>query len=341
MFKKNYFFIIFCLTFILGIFNISTVFASEINGTINTINKYAWGENIGWVNFGLSNGNVQISDIALTGYAWNENYGWINLNVNNLAGGSVTNDAEGNLGGNAWGEKLGWISFSGVTIDEDGYFSGYATIESDNSRISFNCSNTNSCNSSDYKVSTDWRPLSTRTHPTTTGSRQKFPVIFPTLIQELTVTTTTITTTESEIPIEIPIKIPAQIDNLIVKEKITNDIPSVSSSKFISKITGDVISVEKCNLFISPNNKKKNICTTCDTFISPSILEQNICKKENAPIVTEIVKPISIVENVSNITNYIKTNIIKPVINKVLYIYNIIKVNILFWWQKVVIYFLS
>ncbi|MEA1937009.1 MAG: hypothetical protein U9N04_02775, partial [Patescibacteria group bacterium] len=57
-----------------------------------------------------------------------------------------------------------------------GYFSGYATGDI-TGQISFNCSNTSSCGSSDFKVRTDWRPASSRTSggigyipPPSTGS---------------------------------------------------------------------------------------------------------------------------------------------------------------------------
>lgn len=159
---KNYFFVLFFLIIILGISNTRIAFASATNGTIDSTHKYAWGENIGWLNFGVSSGDIHVTDSGITGYAWSENYGWINMHANNLSGGSVTNDGEGILGGNAWAEGLGWIDFSGVTIDTDGYLGGYATIISDGSQISFNCSNTGSCGSSDFKVRTDWRPISSR-----------------------------------------------------------------------------------------------------------------------------------------------------------------------------------
>ncbi len=160
--QKKSFFLVICLVFVLGILNTNIVFASTTDGTIDVTYKYAWGENIGWLNFGSPNGNVHITDSGMTGYAWSENYGWINLNANGLAGGRVTNNGNGVLGGNAWGEGLGWVSFGGVTIDANGVFSGYATIANDSSKISFNCSNTSSCGSSDFKVQTDWRPANTR-----------------------------------------------------------------------------------------------------------------------------------------------------------------------------------
>jgi hypothetical protein len=115
-------------------------------GTINPTYKYAWGENIGWVNFGATNGNVQVTDSGLTGYAWSQNYGWINLNPTNSG---VKNDGNGNLSGYAWGQQLGYINFSGVVINSSGVFTGqaYGTVSG---RISFDCTN--------CRVMTDYRP---------------------------------------------------------------------------------------------------------------------------------------------------------------------------------------
>ncbi len=114
---------------------------------MDAVYKYAWGENIGWVNFNPAHGNVDVSDTKITGYAWSENYGWINLSPTN---GGVLNDGNGNLSGYAWGENLGWIDFSNVKIDPNtGEFSGYAVILKDGSKINFDCTN--------CKVKTEWR----------------------------------------------------------------------------------------------------------------------------------------------------------------------------------------
>src|SRR3989344_2153313 len=93
-------------------------------GTIDAVFKYAWSNKIGWINFGNSNGNVEVNDSTVTGYAWNDNYGWINLSPTN---GGVTNTTSGTLGGYAWGENTGWINFGGASIDCSGEFSGTAT----------------------------------------------------------------------------------------------------------------------------------------------------------------------------------------------------------------------
>lgn len=95
---------------------------------IDPDNRYAWGENIGWVNFKPSQGEgVTITNQELTGFVWAENVGWINLSP---SFGGVINTS-GQLSGYAWGENVGWINFAptygGVVINkETGDFIGYA-----------------------------------------------------------------------------------------------------------------------------------------------------------------------------------------------------------------------
>ncbi len=106
--------------------------------------QYAYGENVGWLNFEPAMGDgVQVASDKLTGYVWAENIGWISLSCENTSSCGtvsygVTNDGSGNLGGFAWSENVGWISFScdntsscgtvdyGVTIDANGNFDGWA-----------------------------------------------------------------------------------------------------------------------------------------------------------------------------------------------------------------------
>jgi len=139
------------LIFVSGVFVFlaEIVFASITDGTIGTTYKYAWGENIGWINFGTTNGNVHVTDSGLSGYALGENVGWINLD-------NVTNDGAGNLSGYAWSENAGWIKFNptndGVVINSSGEFTGSALGENIG-WIIFDC---------DYRVKTDWRPQSAR-----------------------------------------------------------------------------------------------------------------------------------------------------------------------------------
>lgn len=145
---KNLVFIVFLTLFLSGVF-VFSVFASTTDGTIDSDYKYAWGENIGWINFGTTNGNVHVTDAGLSGYALSENIGWLNLD-------NVTNDGEGNLSGYAWSENAGWLKFNptngGVIINSSGEFTGSALGENIGWIIF----------GGDYKVKTDWRPQSAR-----------------------------------------------------------------------------------------------------------------------------------------------------------------------------------
>jgi hypothetical protein len=114
--------------------------------------QYAYGENVGWINFEPNvagpNGGATVSSDKLTGFIWAENIGWINLSPSTYGG--VINDGTGWLSGYAWGENVGWINFSpsygGVTIDLDGNFSGWAWCEN------IGWINFNSANPCDYNV---------------------------------------------------------------------------------------------------------------------------------------------------------------------------------------------
>lgn len=104
----------------------------------NDGSQYAYGENIGWVNFEPSipepNVGATVADNRLTGFIWAENIGWLNLSPG--AYGGIFNDGNGLLHGYAWGENVGWLNFDpqvfgdpnryGVTIDSEGNFDGWA-----------------------------------------------------------------------------------------------------------------------------------------------------------------------------------------------------------------------
>ena len=96
----------------------------------NTDNQFAYGENVGWINFepGLEDTGAIVSREKVEGFVWAENIGWINLSPDNFGG--VFNDGYGNLSGFAWGENVGWINFNpnfgGVSIDHYGNFTGWA-----------------------------------------------------------------------------------------------------------------------------------------------------------------------------------------------------------------------
>jgi len=111
---------------------------------IDSIDKYAWSTNSGWVNHNDTNGGVTVYDDHLEGYAWAENVGWIRLGTytdgnthtytNTSTDYGINNDGSGNLSGYAWSSNVGWINFnpddSQVTINTTtGDFDGYAWSE--------------------------------------------------------------------------------------------------------------------------------------------------------------------------------------------------------------------
>ncbi len=119
----------------------TSVFASS--QTVDASHSYAWGENMGWINFAPENNGeyqgVVVTDASVTGYAWSKEYGWINFSPTN-SGQGVSIDANGHLSGSAWVPNLGWLSMSGVTIGTDGKWSGIAGNEGDAvGRVNFDC----------------------------------------------------------------------------------------------------------------------------------------------------------------------------------------------------------
>lgn len=107
----------------------------------NTDSQYAWGENVGWINFEPNrpepNVGATVTDDKVTGFVWAENVGWINLDPNiSDSNVGIKNDGTGLLSGYAWGENVGWINFNpqvpndsnhyGVTVNTEGDFSGWA-----------------------------------------------------------------------------------------------------------------------------------------------------------------------------------------------------------------------
>lgn len=101
--------------------------------------KFAWGENIGWLNWrdaGDTEQGVLVRPGHLRGYIWAENAGWINVgdgeapyaNTDGTKFG-VNIDAGGDLFGFAWAENLGWINFD--TADQLASFDQQARFDQD------------------------------------------------------------------------------------------------------------------------------------------------------------------------------------------------------------------
>jgi hypothetical protein len=116
--------------------------AQAATGNIDPTDKWAWGTNVGWINFAPAHGGVTVYADHLEGYAWAENIGWIRLGTHTGGGDhtygntsntdyGVNNDGAGGLSGYAWSTNAGWINFnpahSGTSIDPTtGSFDGYA-----------------------------------------------------------------------------------------------------------------------------------------------------------------------------------------------------------------------
>lgn len=147
------------------------------NTSISPVDRYAWNDKVGWVDFAYPGGNVYVPWGAgeLRGLAYIiSNNSWISLNCIstdscNDVSYKVEVDENGELSGWAWSENFGWLSFNCETDDSCAYsdykvnlatstgeFDGYAWSEN-MGWLSFNCktggpNQTNICSQSDYRV---------------------------------------------------------------------------------------------------------------------------------------------------------------------------------------------
>jgi hypothetical protein len=95
--------------------------------TINSVNHFGYGANIGWLESrGDFNNGAVIGEYVCSGYIYGANVGWINLGTGfptngiqyrNLSANDfgVNLDTAGNLSGSAWGANIGWIVFTNGT----------------------------------------------------------------------------------------------------------------------------------------------------------------------------------------------------------------------------------
>jgi hypothetical protein len=110
------------LSFLLSILT-SQFYTGHAATTIDPVNRYAWGANLGWMDWyaGGTDGAV-VGNYVCSGYIYSANVGWINLGSGSPADGiyyqnnsaadfGVNNDGLGNLSGYAWGANIGWITF--------------------------------------------------------------------------------------------------------------------------------------------------------------------------------------------------------------------------------------
>lgn len=254
----------------------SAVFASQTNGTIISGGSagYAWSNQTGWVNFGIVNGNIHITDNGITGYAWSSNYGWVNMSPTN---GGVHVAPNGSLSGYAWGQGLGWVNFSGVSITSTGKFSGQATGTTIGT-LTFSCTN---CN-----VATDYRPKDFRTNTTSTQTSPGS--ISPVLSSVTTPVTTTPAVTTPE-PTTLPPKTSIQKRNGY-SENQTRTSQSIATTK-LDKTFGIRLLLEKTTV---PNIKKLVANVTFDNSHTPVSMtfyiinsEGNVTWTKNASTTTQ------------------------------------------------------
>ncbi len=113
---------------------------------------------------------ISITDSGITGFAWGDEIGWINFAP--TGAGVTINPATGSLSGTAYSSVGGWINFSptgaGVTLVDNGSgssFSGYAYVSGINGGwMKFDCSDPSTC------IKTDWRTTSNRASSPSAGS---------------------------------------------------------------------------------------------------------------------------------------------------------------------------
>ena len=94
--------------------------------TIDPFNQYAFGANIGWLDWSGGSGQTAtgavIGEYVCSGYIYSANIGWINLGSglpanriqyqnNSATDFGVNQDGLGNLSGYAYGANIGWITF--------------------------------------------------------------------------------------------------------------------------------------------------------------------------------------------------------------------------------------
>lgn len=93
------------------------------DSTINATNRYAYGANIGWIDWRADGPNgAVIGDYVCSGSIYSANVGWIHLGSGSPVNGiryqnnsgtdyGVNHDGFGNLSGFAYGANIGWIQF--------------------------------------------------------------------------------------------------------------------------------------------------------------------------------------------------------------------------------------
>ena len=144
----------FCLVAVMLLWALPA-FASGTTGTVSDSHKFAWGENIGWINFAPTDGTnyvgLNINNGVVSGFGWSNNFGWINFNPTNSGQGVTVDTTTGHFAGYVWVSGFGgWLNMSGVAVNSVGKFVGTAGTVDKVGRVVFDCTY---CD-----VQTDWIP---------------------------------------------------------------------------------------------------------------------------------------------------------------------------------------
>ncbi len=103
---------------------LGVVFGAQAATTINPANSFAFGANLGWIDWrGDAASGAVIGESVCSGHLYAANAGWINLGSGAPANGvryanlsaddfGVNHDGLGNLQGQAWGANIGWLTFT-------------------------------------------------------------------------------------------------------------------------------------------------------------------------------------------------------------------------------------
>ncbi|HEY6168936.1 MAG TPA: thrombospondin type 3 repeat-containing protein [Verrucomicrobiae bacterium] len=114
-------------TYLIGLLAFAHASSAWAATTINSVNKFAYGANLGWMDWrGDTNNGAVIGDFVCSGFIYAANVGWIHLGGNAPANGirylnnsatdyGVNHDGKGNLSGYAYGANIGWVSFTNNT----------------------------------------------------------------------------------------------------------------------------------------------------------------------------------------------------------------------------------
>lgn len=106
------------------VLHLPAIFAAT---TINAVNHYGYGANIGWLEGrGDVTSGAVMGEYVCSGYIYGANVGWINFGTGFPTNGiqyqnlstndfGVNLDSTGNLSGYAWGANIGWIVFTNNT----------------------------------------------------------------------------------------------------------------------------------------------------------------------------------------------------------------------------------